>query len=122
MKNYYDSLNRIYNSYISGKKISYCNFSKFTMLILEILFQNNFIENYFLIIINNKKFIIIFVKNIIYLKFISKPSKKISLKHKNLKNIYFNSSLGIVNSNLGLLTIKEIKKIGIGGYIILIIL
>ncbi|MFI4883831.1 MAG: 30S ribosomal protein S8 [Candidatus Carsonella ruddii] len=122
MKNYYDSLNRIYNSYISGKKISYCNFSKFTMLILEILLQNNFIENYFLIIINNKKFIIIFVKNIIYLKFISKPSKKISLKNKQLNNIYFNSSLSIINSNLGLLTLKEIKKIGIGGYIILIIL
>ncbi|XRA05390.1 MAG: 30S ribosomal protein S8 [Candidatus Carsonella ruddii] len=122
MKNYYDSLNRIYNSYISGKKISYCNFSKFTMLILEILFQNNFIKNYFLIIINNKKFIIIFVKNIIYLKFISKPSKKISLKHKNLNNIFFNSSLGIINSNLGLLTIKEIKKIGIGGIIMFIIL
>ncbi|MFI4847106.1 MAG: 30S ribosomal protein S8 [Candidatus Carsonella ruddii] len=122
MKNYYDSLNRIYNSYISGKKISYCNFSKFTILILEILFQNNFIKNYFLIIINNKKFIIIFVKNIIYLKFISKPSKKISLKHKNLNNIFFNSSLSIINSNLGLLTIKEIKKIGIGGFVILIIL
>ncbi|MFI4913414.1 MAG: 30S ribosomal protein S8 [Candidatus Carsonella ruddii] len=122
MKNYYDSLNRIYNSYISGKKISYCNFSKFTILILEILFQNNFIKNYFLIIINNKKFIIIFVKNIIYLKFISKPSRKISLKHKNLNNIFFNSSLSIINSNLGLLTIKEIKKLGIGGFVILIIL
>ncbi|MGK2931121.1 MAG: 30S ribosomal protein S8 [Candidatus Carsonella ruddii] len=122
MKNYYDSVNRIYNSYISGKKISYCNFSKFTMLILEILLQNNFIKNYFLIIINNKKFIIIFIKNIIYLKFISKPSKKISLKHKKLNNVYFNSSLSIVNTNLGLLTVKETKKIGIGGFIILIIL
>ncbi|MFI4883664.1 MAG: 30S ribosomal protein S8 [Candidatus Carsonella ruddii] len=122
MKNYYNSLNRIYNSYISGKKISYCNFSKFTMLIFEILFQNNFIENYFLIIINNKKIIIVFIKSIIYLKFISKPSNKISLKNKELKNIYFNSSLAIINSNLGLLTVKEIKKLGIGGQIILIIL
>ncbi|UNB92038.1 30S ribosomal protein S8 [Candidatus Carsonella ruddii] len=122
MKNYFDSINRIFNSYNSGKKISFCQYSKFTMLILEIFYEYNFIENYFLLIINKKKFIIIFVKSIYYLKYFSKPSRKISLKNKKINNLLLNMSLGIINTNLGLLTFKEAKRIGISGYIILIIL
>ncbi|WP_433927934.1 30S ribosomal protein S8 [Candidatus Carsonella ruddii] len=122
MKNYFDSINRIFNSYNSGKKISFCNYSNFTMLLLRIFFENNFIENYFLLIINKKKFIIVFIKNIYYLKYFSKPSRKIFLKNKNINSLLLNISLGIINTNLGLLTFKECKQIGISGFIIMIIL
>lgn len=122
MKNYFDSINRIFNSCNSGKKISFCKYSIFTMLILEIFYENNFIENYFLLIIKNKKFLIVFIKNIYYIKYFSKPSRKISLKNKELNNLLVNISLGIINTNIGLLTLKESKKIGISGYILMIVL
>ncbi|WGS66633.1 30S ribosomal protein S8 [Candidatus Carsonella ruddii] len=122
MKVYFDNINRIFNSYNSGKKISLCNYSNFTMLLLNIFHENNFLENYYLLIINNKKYIIVLVKNIFYLKFFSKPSNKIFIKYKNINNFLFNASIGIINTNFGLMTIKECKKIGIGGILLLIIL
>ncbi|MBY0585380.1 30S ribosomal protein S8, partial [Candidatus Carsonella ruddii] len=120
MKNYFDSINRIINTYNSGKKISFCNYSNFTMLLLGIFLEYNFIENYFLLIIKKKKYIIIFVKNIYYIKYFSKPSRKIFLKNKKINNLLLNMSLGIMNTNLGLLTFKDCKKIGISGFIIMI--
>ncbi|BFI90974.1 30S ribosomal protein S8 [Candidatus Carsonella ruddii] len=122
MKKYFDNINRIFNSYNSGKKISLCNYSNFTMLIFNIFYENNFLENYYLLIINKKKYIIVLVKNIFYLKFFSKPSNKIFIKNKKINNFLFSSSLGIINTNFGLMTIKECKKIGIGGMLLLIIL
>ncbi|WMC19830.1 MAG: 30S ribosomal protein S8 [Candidatus Carsonella ruddii] len=122
MKIYFDNINRIFNSYNSGKKISLCNYSNFTMLVLNIFYENNFLENYYFLIVNEKKYIIVLVKNIFYLKFFSKPSKKIFIKNKNINNFLFNASLGIINTNLGLMTIKECKKIGLGGILLLIIL
>ncbi|XZR52966.1 MAG: 30S ribosomal protein S8 [Candidatus Carsonella ruddii] len=122
MKVYFDNINRIFNSYNSGKKISLCKYSNFTMLLLNIFYENNFLENYYLLIINSKKFIVVLVKNIFYLKFFSKPSNKFYIKYKNINNFLFNASLGIINTNFGLMTIKECKKIGIGGILLLIIL
>ncbi|WMC19232.1 MAG: 30S ribosomal protein S8 [Candidatus Carsonella ruddii] len=122
MKVYFDNINRIFNSYNSGKKISLCNYSNFTMLLLNIFYENNFLENYYLLIINKKKYIVVLVKNIFYLKFFSKPSNKFFIKYKKINNFLFNASLGIINTNFGLMTIKECKKIGIGGILLLIIL
>ncbi|ATX33392.1 30S ribosomal protein S8 [Candidatus Carsonella ruddii] len=122
MKNYFDSINRIFNSYNSGKKISFCNYSNFTMLIFEIFLEYNFIENYFFLIIKKKKYIVVFVKNIYYIKFFSKPSRKISIKNKKINNFLLNTSLCIINTNLGLLTLKECKQIGISGFLIVLIL
>ncbi|XZR52557.1 MAG: 30S ribosomal protein S8 [Candidatus Carsonella ruddii] len=122
MKIYFDNINRIFNSYNSGKKISLCNYSNFTMLLLNIFYENNFLENYYLLIIKKKKYIVVLVKNIFYLKFFSKPSKKIFIKNNKINNFLFNASLGIINTNFGLMTIKECKKIGIGGILLLILL
>ncbi|BCG49383.1 30S ribosomal protein S8 [Candidatus Carsonella ruddii] len=122
MKNYFDSVNRIFNSYNSGKKISLCKYSKFTILIFNILIDFNYIENFFILIINNKKYIIVFVKNIFYIKFISKPSRKIYIKKKFIKNSILSMSLSIINTNLGLLTLKECKQIDVYGVFLLSIL
>lgn len=122
MKNYFDSINRIYNTYNSGKKISFCKYSIFTIFLFIILIDNNYIENFFILLIKKKKYIIVFIKNIYYVKFVSKPSKKIYIKNKFLKKIFFNISLGIISTNLGLLTIKECQKIGVGGYLLIFII
>ncbi|AFP84011.1 30S ribosomal protein S8 [Candidatus Carsonella ruddii] len=122
MKKYYDNINRIFNSYNSGKKISLCNYSNFTMLIFNIFYENNILENYFLLIVKKKKFIIVLIKNIFFFKFFSKPSKKYFIKNKEINFYFLNLGIGIINTNYGLMTIKESKKLGIGGVLLFILL
>ncbi|AFP84191.1 putative ribosomal protein S8 [Candidatus Carsonella ruddii HT isolate Thao2000] len=122
MKQYFDNINRIFNSYNSGKKISLCLYSVFTMLIFNILFENDILKNYFLLIIKKKKYIIVLINNIFFFKFFSKPSKKIFIKNKEINSYFLNASLGLINTSYGLMTIKECKKLGIGGILLFIIL
>lgn len=112
-----NSLNNIINYQKRKKKKIKFYYSKFLYSILKKI-ESEFLEKVYIV---NKKIIVklkyIFnnpiIKNI---KFISKPSKRIYIKIKELKNTRIEDC--IISTNIGILNKKESIKKNIGGEIL----
>lgn len=115
-------LSSIKNGYISKKnKITQIN-SNQTRSLLNILIQNGFLRTYQIKKNNKIDIFLRYKQNQIVLdkiKKISKPSKRIYFKNKNLyKN---KTGMYILSTSKGILTDIQAKKFNVGGEVICII-
>lgn len=121
-----DMLTRIRNAQAVHKPKVTVPFSKMKWALLDILKQNGFIKEIEKIGRGEKKTIEISLKyradgspRINLLKRISKPSRRIYLKAKDIWSFKHGTGLLIVSTPKGLMTDKEAKKQNLGGEIIL---
>ncbi|AFP83627.1 30S ribosomal protein S8 [Candidatus Carsonella ruddii] len=115
MKIFYKNLNKLYNSYNSGKKICFCEYNKISIIFFGYLMNNNIIKNYYIFYFYKKNYILILINKFLFLKWYSKPSKKMFIKFNNIKPYYLNIGMLLITTNLGILNIKECIKLKIGG-------
>jgi ribosomal protein S8 len=96
------------------------NLTKKNLVISKYLFQNGFINSYFL----NKslKFILLYFtsfynsKPVIYIKKISLPGRKVFISYHQLKRLLgYNSSYIILSTNKGIMTNREAVSRKLGG-------
>ncbi|BEH03937.1 30S ribosomal subunit protein S8 [Candidatus Nasuia deltocephalinicola] len=119
-----DFINRIIVSQKLNLNYAIVIYSKFFISILKILKFEGYIDNIFLFNYLNFKFIIIKLKYynnfpvIRFFKKISKSGFKIYKKYKFIQNYMNGLGIIIVSTNLGLITNKLCKIIGIGGELI----
>lgn len=115
--NLFSSIN---NGYKSKKNFIFINKSKKNLKIIEILFKEGFIKNFYINDIYNIKIYLKYNNNkpiINKITQISKPSKKIYIKNnffikKKRKGIF------LISTSKGILTSFDIKKFFIGGELI----
>ncbi|AFP83817.1 putative ribosomal protein S8 [Candidatus Carsonella ruddii CS isolate Thao2000] len=122
MKIFYKNLNKVYNSYNSGKKICFCNYNKISMIFFGYLMNNKIIKNYYIFYFCNKIYLLILINKFLFLKWFSKPSKKIFIKFRNIKSCFLNTGVLLITTNLGIINIKECIKLKIGGKLLFSVL
>jgi len=119
---YYDALIRIKNAQSAGKKKTRVLFTKANLAILSILLQNKFISG---MVKKGKGVRRILEVDLRYREdgepavkkvvLVSKPSKKIYVKVKELKQVRQGFGLGVISTPKGVMSVAEAKKNKLGG-------
>jgi small subunit ribosomal protein S8 len=120
-----DMLTRIRNA---GKaKLSSVNIpgSKLKIELANILKTEGFITNYKFVINDKQGILRIFLKYVLTgnatiwgLKRISKPSRRIYVKSKNIKPVLNGMGIAIISTSKGIMTDRQAKKENVGGEIL----
>jgi small subunit ribosomal protein S8 len=115
--NYIDFIMRIKNSNprLNGDlKLPY---SRMNMRIAQILIDNHYLKSAEKITIDKKNYLKVALgnKRIENVKFVSKPSRKIYIKSKDIKPVNHGFGLGIISTPKGIMTASQAKKDKIGG-------
>ncbi len=114
----------IRNSQLSKKNVIEIYYSKFKKSILDIFYKEGFIKKIKVIINNNKKKILVYLKYfsnvpVIYeITQISRPSLRIYKSCKNLPVLRSGLGIIIVSTNKGVMTDKQARLLNVGGEII----
>ena len=96
-------------------------FSNYSESIIKILKMEGFVKDYSIIDKKNKKYISIEADNskqIMHLKQISKPGRRIYSKSKDMPRPLRGFGLVVVSTPKGVITAKEARKSGVGGELI----
>lgn len=106
------------NSALYSKPILYFTFKLEYLNYLNLLYNEGFIL-FFLFKIKTKKLVIALnlenQYNLKFLKFLSTPSKKRSLRLENLYKLYAKISLVVLSTSKGLITSYTCKNLKVGG-------
>ena len=120
-----DTITRIRNAQISRHKSVIVRNTKLILNVLQIFLSEGYINAINNIYINNKNYIQVVLKYnnesrplVNELKMISKPSKSVYRKFKEIYAINNNLGLIVLSSSLGILSHKNAKKLKVGGKII----
>lgn len=116
-------LSNIRNAQLNKKLFIYHKKTKLSKLVLNFLWENNFILGYFF---QNKKYKIFlkYVKNkpvIKTMQVLSKLNKKIYLSTKQLWKIKVSNKLLLISTTKGLKSLKDCKKQNMAGELVVII-
>lgn len=119
-----DMINQINNAQDVNMKYIFLLSSKLKISILNVLKKEGYIKNFFNLIENKKKFLIIklkYYKNksvIQVFKRVSKLSLRVYRDYKRLPRIMNGLGISIISTIKGVITDKEARKLGIGGEVI----
>jgi small subunit ribosomal protein S8 len=118
----HDLLIRIKNAYLARKEeVRWVPFSNFKISILNLLKDHQFIKDYVVETVNNKKFITVHLKEVInsnndipVIKFYSKPSRRRYVSYKDIKFSWWQKGIGIISTSQWVLTtrVAKTKKLG----------
>lgn len=117
-----DMLSRLRNGVLVKRKEIMLPYSRLKENILKIFHDEGYIEGYKVVEERSKKDIIVYLKytdngetTIRGLKRVSLPSRRVYIKPKNMKLVLGGLGTGIISTSKGIKTVKECRKIGIGG-------
>ena len=120
-----DGIARICNAQIVTHSSVILKYSKFVYNILQVLLQEGYVLSINNIEINNKAYIRVILKYdkqykpvIKKIYMVSKPSKRIYKKRRNINFMCNNLSILILSTSYGVMSNFKAKKLGIGGEII----
>ncbi len=119
-----DMITRIKSAQTARKEIVEVQYSKIKEKILEILKDEGFIENYEIKNEGRKSFIIIHLryynnKPVIHsIKRVSKPSRRLYIKVKDIQPIKNNMGIQILSTSKGIMTSRKAKTMCCGGEIL----
>jgi small subunit ribosomal protein S8 len=117
-----DMLARIRNSLLIKKEEVSFPYSKLKESIIKIFLNEGYINEYKITEENNKKYIVVSLRytehgepTIRGLKRVSLPSRRVYIKPKNMKLVLGGLGTGVISTSEGMKTVKECRKVGIGG-------
>lgn len=119
-----DSIIRIKNGYMSGKRNVELNFSKINSSILEVLKREKYIKDYKIIMEDNKKLISVelayegIIPVIKEIEIVSKPGRRIYSKSSDLKPVLGGLGISVLTTPKGVMSDREARKQGKGGEIL----
>ncbi|WP_292981834.1 30S ribosomal protein S8 [Nitrosomonas sp.] len=122
-----DMLTRIRNAQASEKKEIKLPSSRIKLSILKILEEEGYIQKYQENTEQKKRYVVITLKYfsgspvISTIKRISKPGLRIYKSKDNLPNVMNGLGIGIISTSKGVLSIRQAKKIGVGGELLCIV-
>ncbi|MBE7526496.1 30S ribosomal protein S8 [Nitrosomonas sp.] len=122
-----DMLTRIRNAQAAEKKEIKLPSSRIKLSILKILEEEGYIQKYQENIEQKKRYVVITLKYfsgspvISTIKRISKPGLRIYKSKDNLPNVMNGLGIGIISTSKGVLSIRQAKKIGVGGELLCIV-
>lgn len=123
------NLNKLKNASYVNHELAHIDSNKLTEKLLKLLYKEGFILSYR--IKKNSKFIS-FPKSVVSLRYlynrpifknlkiISSPSQRRFFGLKNISRLSSKNNLLVFSTNLGLLTLNECKKFGLGGILLFI--
>jgi len=122
-----DMLTRIRNAQAAEKKEIKLPSSRIKLSILKILEEEGYIQGYQESTEQKKRHVVITLKYfggspvINTIKRISKPGLRIYKSKDNLPNVMNGLGIGIISTSKGVLSIRQAKKIGVGGELLCIV-
>lgn len=112
-----DLLTRIRNSAHSRKTVLHAPYSKIKEAILDVLKEKGFIEKTEITGEGKEKEIIVTLKQgrNLHLKRISKPGKRMYVKHSNIHKPRSGLGINIISTSQGIMSDKDAKEKNLGG-------
>lgn len=119
-----DMFTRIRNALSAHKKSTVVHKSKFNLAILQLLIKEGYLSHLEEDKLSAGKRIIVTLKYfkgqpvIEMIKSISKPSRRVHVKSKDVKNVYRGLGISVISTSKGLMTDREARFQKLGGEII----
>jgi small subunit ribosomal protein S8 len=117
-----DMLSRVHNALMLKSKEVIVPHSKLKENIIKIFNEEGYIKDYKITEENNKKDIIVYLNytengepTIRGLRKVSLSSRRVYIKPKNMRLVLGGLGTGVISTSKGIKTIKECRKVGIGG-------
>jgi small subunit ribosomal protein S8 len=117
-----DLLSRLRNGILIKKNEVVLPYSVLKENIIKIFRDEGYLKDYKVFEENNKKNIVVYLSytdngepTIRGLRKISLPSRRVYIKPKNMRLVLGGLGTGVISTSKGIKTIKECRKVGIGG-------
>ena len=121
-----DALTRIRNAILAKHQIVQLPSTKTTRLIIKVLKEEGFIQDFHYIKDHFKSFLVIYLKYkgknkssiITSLKRISKPGLRVYVNNKELPKVLGGIGIAIISTSKGIMTDKQARYSGLGGEVL----
>jgi small subunit ribosomal protein S8 len=117
-----DMLTRLRNGMLIKMKEVVIPYSALKENIVKLFRDEGYIKDYKVLEENNKKSLVVYLNytdngepTIRGLKMVSLPSRRVYVKPKNMRLVLGGLGTGLISTSKGIKTIKECRKVGIGG-------
>lgn len=118
-------ISSIKNSFLSNKKNVIVLYSKINISILKVIKSEGYILDFVICSVNDKKHINIELKYynnisvINNIKIVSKSSRRVYIKNKNITSVSGGFGLSILSTSMGIMSNIQAKDVRVGGEILL---